>query len=371
MRYPNLNLNLDFCGTCHGSCVGCLLSDEERRRPTAFLRPNDLDPLVSALQQAGWGGQLSVEHLVLGFGRGNTLMLSDTEWQDLYAIARRLKNVVPHAHCSVEISTSLIGKIEPQIATALRRREEAPDLDLRFVVVANADLFSDGYWLNLRRFFERMAQARGGGEHSGDVVVLNLHANRLPKVQDLLDRVQGVPFPVNVVVLPLYRTGFPEDRALNDHLHAVEAWWAEWARGAQDAGLDSNLVNYLDAHGHAWSGLGGAHANLLASRDSVWFVQKDGQVNPGLFTVFGDMDPVRTAHRLMQPFPPLNTLSRRLMKAPACVGCPVFTTCYGSGGAVHAVLNQQAMGPSDDPSVCWSGLRQALVEHAESRRRVA
>lgn len=151
-KISSLIINLDFCGSCNGSCVGCLLTEEERNTEEAFLDFKKSKESLNKLKDKY--SDTFVDKLVIAFGRGNTITLNEKDWHEIKKITEFIHEVIKHKEAVIECSTGLVGKIEPQIEFAKKWIDFMQPFNLRFVVVANASLFSNKYWDNLDLFLK-------------------------------------------------------------------------------------------------------------------------------------------------------------------------------------------------------------------------
>ena len=197
-------INLDYCGFCHGNCNGCMLTELERKTPNAFYDYNEIKPTLDKIIEDVKEKSLNIKNLVITFGKGNTLLLNEKHRNEINVIADYIKKNINHEEYHIEISTSLIGKIDYQIEIA-KTMIQHDKYKIKFNVVANMDLFSKTYWENIDKFFNALTNYRGGNiDGNGDILVLNVHANKLPPVDFIIDKIKNYRFPVNVVMLPFY-----------------------------------------------------------------------------------------------------------------------------------------------------------------------
>lgn len=349
-RWPSFLVNLDFCGTCHGICRGCLLQEDERKTVDAFLSFNQIATAFQQLktkQPHAFGS----DYAALAFGRGNTLALSDSTWQTMKESTTLFQSLFEPRQLTVECSTGLIGKIQPLVDIAKKRIDEwGPSL--RFVVAANSDLYSQSYWDNVDIFFESLMAHRGGNttEESGDVLVLNLVADRLPDVDRLVSRLKHYPFPVNIAWLPLSSQSDADTHA------SSHRWLNAFHRLMKTGGWDSNFSRFFDNH-HA-NGVEGdvstaeALEHLAVNLQRFWWVVKTGHLTPGLFTPMGDVDFLRFEQKLgiaSLPKTPAR-IFRSLQSRESCRECAYQAACLRSGVALHAIA-------STETSVCPIGVR--------------
>ena len=349
-RWPSLLVNLDFCGTCHGTCRGCLLQENERKTVDAFLSPEQISVAFHQLKSKH-PQSFAPDYAALAFGRGNTLALPDSTWQAMKESTSLFQSLFAPRQLTVECSTGLIGKIQPLVDAAKKRIDEWGPF-LRFVVAANSDLYSQAYWDNVDAFFQALMAHRGGQttEESGDVLVLNLVADRLPEVAQLVSRLKDYPFPVNIAWLPLSPTSDPATH-LSSH-----RWLNEFHRLMKTGGWDSNFSRFFDATQTNVSrnddAMAEAVEHLAVNLQRFWWVEKTGRLTPGLFTPMGDVDFLRFEQKLeLPPLPktPARIL-RHLQTRTSCRECLHQPACLKSGVALHAIASPETL-------ICPIGVR--------------
>lgn len=362
-RIKSLIINLDFCGSCNGSCVGCLLTEEERNSDEAFLDFKHSKDALNKIKDKYADNY--IEKLVIAFGRGNTITLNEKDWDEIRKIVDFLKEVIKHQEMVIECSTGLVGKIEPQIELAQKWVDFMQPNNLRFVVVANASLFSSKYWDNLDLFFKTLGTYRLNVinekiDNSDDILNINLHSNDLPDVNFLFNKIKDYNFPINLTLLPLYRTmefktlAFEDKLKINLVYEQLENWLEQFFlltysyknimpetfklenekieilklegstteiildnpintidldRFEQEdsyitKGIDVNFVkiikmdfiNILVHHQHL--NLIDAIESANQNSESFYWIQKTGELTQGLFSILGDMDFERLLDKL-------------------------------------------------------------------------
>lgn len=374
---PLLIVNIDYSGRCAGACPVCALSTAERDSATAFLTS---EPVAAAFGDLAKRGHHRMETLVIGVGRGNMLALGDGIADDLVRIAQAAEQSFSFDKGLMEISTSVMGRLEDQIARAdhvLDAFDRAQmRMDARFVVVANAAQDSDNYWRHLDAFLTHLTHRRGGPDQdgSGDVLVLNLALDRLPDIDVLIGRIGHYRFPVNVTWAPTL------DPAARDpaRLYAFEHWLASWHHAMCDHGMDGSLVTRAaEGWRHRHSDRETLLAQLGGNGAVLMFIDKQGGVHQGFSSVSADMDPVRFASGigdaagggLRMMVSPEQELAR-LLRWPACRGCDQLAGCVISGAHKSALLTISGLTP--DAGLCPSGMRQLLAEFTpQGENRVA
>jgi hypothetical protein len=275
------------------------------------------------------------------------LALSDAAWGDIAALSDEFRLLFKPKSFTLECSTGLVGKIDFLIEQAQKRVIQI-GTPLRFVVAANSDLFSPSYWKNVDSFFERMMAFRGGSRQdgSGDVLVLNLVADRLPNPSELLARIEDYPFPVNVAWLPA-----SDPRVLP----SLRPWLRQFTDGLAHRGFDSNLVRFLDSFSHESPSLPDALHTLYENAQRFHWISSNG-VQSGLFSPFGDVDFHRLSQKNGIPMPATGSLAmhRLLRQRQSCRGCLHLNSCLSSGVAGLAIM-------SVDSSNCPVGLRDPTL----------
>lgn len=339
--WPSFLVNLDYLGTCAGTCAGCLLSEDERRVSTPFLDRNQMTNALQRLHKSRFQAT-SCDYGAITFGRGNTLSLSDSAWSDVFHVALLFKQLFNPSTWNVECSTGLVGRIDPLIATA-QHRVSSFGAPLRFVVAANSDLYSKSYWANVDRFFREMMAFRGGDslDGSGDVLVLNLVADRLPEPLALADRAAAYPFPVNIAWLPPSQ---PMD---------LRRWMDSFCSRLASNRSDSNLLRHFVRTTQDLNipDFQQALVDVEENLARFWWIDKLGELSPGLFTPFGDVDFSRLAIKTTKHLSStLKALVPTLLKQKPCNTCQKQPLCLSSGAAAFAALTPEM------PGVCPLGL---------------
>ena len=345
-------INFDFVGSCRGSCPSCTLSPEERVSEDPFLTG---EQMVSALREV-----LKVGHepsfLAMGVGRANVLALDPSSHQRVFELAAVAKELAPSAHRVMEISTSLIEAPAKQRANALAimRGVELvdPGAECRLVVVLDISQTSQGYWGAIERFMNEMSEWRGGGDGSGDILVLNLGIGALPPVDEVLRRVRRWSGPVNVQWLASGEKAVISDRLLD----GLAAWLKQFWEGAIKEELDCNLVNVAEVAVQSSDDLPvAALANQLSR---LAWVTRDGFVHQGAFTMLGDY----AAAASIDP----KTVATRMFRHAACRGCEQLRSCIRCGGFAPALEVLRRGGASS--GVCPSGLIRVLEQVSAQKR---
>ncbi len=109
-----LIINTEFFLQCHGSCSGCFLSVEERQSTSVYY-----DQVLSGLSLlASQYKEVKIDELIIGFGRGNVLNLSDKHLDKLLELINYVESNFIYNKVIFEVATSLIGKLDRQLESA-------------------------------------------------------------------------------------------------------------------------------------------------------------------------------------------------------------------------------------------------------------
>lgn len=361
-RAETLIVALDYCLSCHGTCPTCVLTKDERllQKPAMSVRT-----AISALETIA-PMYPSIGHLALGVGRGNNLMLPRDSIEDYLTISEAAERLMRFDNAVMEISTSLVGKIEPQIARAseiieafrMRKRR----IDPRFVVVANTALASQKYWENLDLFLNAMEAARGGRrDGTGDIMQLNLATDSLPDVAALCETLSAYRFPVNLAWTPAFDAGSRTEQGLE----AITRWIGDFYSAAKRIGFDTNVVTRIASTiSLGIDTIPEAVANVAGSASNTVYVAPDGKWHEGFASVLAEMDPVR--------YDPLSVRDdgrnkvigdmraevSRISKNGACMNCPHIPLCIATGA--HKIGLIALRGHPNGTNACPSGMRNAF-----------
>mgnify|MGYP007051636469 CR=1 FL=1 len=361
---PYLIVATDYATTCSGTCPTCVLTSVERRRSYPASTP---EAIIKGLKAAAASyGRLGT--LALGIGRANVLDLPETSIEEIGRIVAGAAECFTHEELVVEVSTSLVGKIDRQVARAKEIIEASRrwNCDVRFVVVTNTALHSEKYWRNVDTFYGVMAETRGGRqtEGSGDIIQLALAVDSLPDPAELAGRISSCRSPLNITWNPAFDRGLSHPESLP----RLEAWMAEWYRLTSGAGMDSSLVNRIrQTLPMADAGMADAVAHANESSRAIVYISPDGSWHNGLFTVLAEIDPVR--------FDPEGAGSaiagtdpralRRFLTNPACAACEFSNACIASGShRIGMIALRRFPGGTDH---CPSGLRSAFASASMER----
>lgn len=328
---------MDYTGTCRGTCPTCVLSLDERRAERPLMTVDAIEAGLRALSAS----YSEIDRLYLGLGRGNTLALGEDSIDALLEVARAARRHLAYRCGVMEISTSLVGRLDPQIDRArliLDRFAAAGEVDIdpRFMVVANTALSSAPYWRNIDAFLTATEAHRGGRtiDGNGDIILLNVGIDSLPDIDWLASFLRDYRFPVNIGWVPT----FDQAAADPDRLAILAGWLADFHAMAVDLGLDANIVNRTrDALANGESGLDGLINQTEMSAASLVYLTGDGAWHEGFTSIIAEMDPIRfdpAAPRIGGQRRMVADARRdvaRLMRNPACRACPHLGPCVAGG----------------------------------------
>jgi hypothetical protein len=304
-----------------------------------------------------------IETLAVGVGRANVLALPHSSIAEIVEILQVAKQEFNHGSIIAEISTSLIGKIEPQIdrAKELANALNKIGVDARFVVVGNTALVSEKYWANLDQFLGAMGEFRGGREidDNGDILQLALSIESLPNPDKITSRMTGYRFPINLAWAP----GHDRGARTEEGLLRLQDWLAEFYDLSIAHGMDSSLVTRVSAAVDiAMPTLTEAAQHAARSSEAIVYISPDGQWHNGLFTALAEMDPVR-----FDPVSKNKTMAgvsarelRQFMTNPACAICPFIGPCVSAGG--HKIAQIALRNFHQGTNVCPNGLQKSFAK---------
>lgn len=356
---PYLIVTMDYATTCAGTCPTCVLGKAERLE----AGPASTVGAISAGMKAAAAHYDFAETLAVGIGRANVLVLPHSSITEIVQILQVAKQEFNYGSIIAEISTSLIGKIEPQIERAkeLATALDEIGVDARYVVVGNTALVSEKYWANLDQFLGTMEEFRGGRniEDNGDILQLALSIESLPSPDKLATRMVGYGFPINLAWAP----GHDRGARTEEGLLRLQEWLAEFYDLSIAHGLDSSLVNRVNAAVDvATPTLTEAAQHAARSSEAIVYISPDGKWHNGLFTALAEMDPVR-----FDPVPMNKTMAgvsarelRQFMTNPACAICPFIGPCVSAGG--HKIAQIALRNFDQGTNICPNGLQKSFAK---------
>lgn len=342
-------INTEYFLQCHGSCAGCFLTFEERAQSNTH--GNMIARALNKLSQ-----QLSneyIDYLVLGFGRGNILNLPTASFDELLNMISAVKDTIKYNKITVEVSSSLIGKLDQQIEKALLLIEK--DRDIYFNVVINSEITSPQFWKNIDIFFSALSQRRkswGLLDNWGDILVLNVNPENLPDIHFLKEFTNEYGSPVNISVFP-----FEKKQVSPEEMQNVNDWVSSLWNELHDK--DLNIKNFLQ-HFNSLD-IEGSIQELKSyqtqSEKSYFFIDKNGITTQGMPSSMGEVDFLRLLDKynikadIIQAF-------RLMQKNTACSQCSVQKQCLATGAYLNFLSNHAKL---SDKKVCASGYQQLFM----------
>ena len=370
-RNSYLTVTVDYALGCAGTCPSCVLTDMERTSDHPATTPELVAKAMTMIAPA-FG---PVETLALGIGRANVLALGEERHSEVVRIVEAAKDTFDFVHAAAEISTSLIGKVDVHVDKAVRLMDalEHTGFDVRFVVVGNTSLVSAKYWRNLETFLRSIEARRGGAgvDGAGDILQLSLAIATLPPVEELVARVRGYKFPINLLWTP----AFDEGARSEDGLRKLENWLAEFYLAAARDLLDSSLNIRVDqVSDSGLSGVADYVGYLQTSLRSIAYIAPNGSWHEGLFTVLAEMDPVRFdpglartgEHGKVIADPAREIMA--LMRNPACKACSHVGDCV-AGGTYRMALTTLRRHPGGT-TACPAAIRRTFEIARMQNRRI-
>ena len=367
----SLIVNVDFCGTCRGTCPTCVLTKDERLTNAPLTTP---DLVISALMDIKnkYGSQH--ESFIFGFGRGNHLVLPEYTVEQMMEIMDFIhENFDAHEYL-IEVSTSLVGKIIPQIERAKLIIDKISDryhkFDIRYVVVANVGVSSPKYWENVFLFLNELKQHRGGDyDGNGDIVQVNLSIDNLPDLDWFESYFKDFSSPLNIAWVPSFDSNTGNKKFMDD----FENWMLRFYEISISNNLDTNIINWaLRSIKFNNFSLNELIDNALHSSKSLLYIDPYGVYHNGYPTIMADMDPVR-----FDPFAAtLNNSERKstlhnngkdilnLLRNKSCRQCKYISTCYHSGGYRISLISMR-YNENNEP-MCLNGLRKTFERIEEN-----
>lgn len=351
-----LIINTEFFLQCHGSCSGCFLNAEERSSKNTYGKA-----VLQGLQRIAFEyREVKIEKLIIGFGRGNVVSLSEEGLEELLEIMKWCESHFEYGSIIFEVATSLIGKIEMHISNALFLLNR--NKNIYFNMVLNSELTSKTFWQNVKFFYETLSNFRmaewGWVDYCGDILVLNVNPEILPDVHEMFNFCKGIASPINISIFPFNKK---TESISEEALHQVLEWSASvWSLFQHQ---DLNIKNYLTAlHtvniGNSFSEIESYQA---VTEKSYFFVDSNGLTSNGSLSIMGEVDKARLLEKYgisLEIFPAY----KLMQKNASCKRCDFQKECLLSGAYLNFMANQHLV---IDKSLCMSGY-QTLFKLSKS-----
>lgn len=356
-------VNLDYCGSCRGTCPTCVLTVEERLNNFPLMNKNTV---IKGFEKVIDSIGNEYDNFIVGFGRGNHLVLDEYTVNEIVDICHYIEDVVFAREYLYEISTSLVGKIDKQIERAKLILDTAKQSglkgDFRFVIVANVGVSSPNYWRNVQKFMDSMIEFRGGNiDGSGDIIQINLAIDSLPDLDWLGKYIFSYRNPINIAWVPY----FDEHKSNPELMRNFENWMVEFVRTSHEKDLDTNIVNWGEnSIQYLNQPIVDLEIQIETSSNSLLYISTDGEFHNGYPTIMADMDPVRfdPESSSLDNDRQSNLSNKgdfmRLMKFKSCRECKYFNACVHSGGYRIALINSRYNERKID--FCLNGLRKSF-----------
>jgi ferredoxin len=370
-RKDTLIINVDYCGSCRGTCPTCVLTKDERLTNEPLMNINDIK---DALKRISVDIDNAPRRLVLGMGRANHLVLPEYTIHEIIEILQYAKECFKSEEYLVEISTSLVGKMDFQINRAKKildkAKEKIPDFDVKYLVVANMGLSSPKYWDNVKKFLDSIEMYRGGKkEESGDIIQINLSLDSLPDINWMEEYLNDHMSPVNIAWVP----GFDKDTSKQKYMEDFENWMVEFYNMSKRIKLDTNIINWGERSiGFNSDSLDELIDNAKESENRLIYISTNGSYHKGYPTIMADMDPIRFDPDMVE-LNPNETKSNLikdgkeiydLIKHKGCRSCKYISSCYHSGGYKIALISQRYK--TENKNICLNGLRKTFERIEEN-----
>jgi hypothetical protein len=349
-----LIINTEYFLQCHGSCSGCFLTEAERQSSNVFL-----NPVKEGLEKIALKNTHAIDHLVIGFGRGNLLNLEKNNLENLLELMTWCETNFNYQKLTFEVSTSLIGKLDKQIENALFLLNH--NRNIFFNIVINSEITSKAFWANLHTFHQTTAQYRqawGWDEDWGDILVLNVNPAKLPDLNFIEEFTKDYSSPVNISIFPY------EMHHQEIDMKQVNQWSEMMWRKLHHK--DLNIKNYLNRLKKIDLNLNfdDLHTYREQTQKSYYFVDKHGIVSHGTASIMGEVDYLRLKDKY-ELKPDFKDAYKKMQKNKACATCEYQKECLVSGAFLNFLANSPKM---ENHQYCPSGYQQLFQlasEHLE------
>ena len=323
-----LIINTEVFFQCHGHCEGCFLNDKEKNDKKTYFSTIKM-PLLKLLKKAN-----NISHIILGFGRGNLLNMSNNNLDKLLNLIEECEKIIPKEKITYEVSSSLIGKINTQIEKALYLLNR--NKNIYFNVVVNSEIISNNFWNNLKKFYDtnsKLRQSWGMIDNYSDILVLNINPKILPDLNFIEKYVENHNSPINISLFP-----FTDKTITNEDLLALNNWSEElWIKFSHK---DLNIKNFLKALnqidvGNELNDIINYHNN---NKNAYYFIDKNGEIISGSLSIMGEIDYVRLLKKYSIDPDPQKALAL-MQKTKPCNICEYQKECVLTGAYLNMMNN--------------------------------
>lgn len=346
-----LIINTEVFLQCYGHCSGCFLSETERQsQETTFSEVKKSLELI-AIQHA----DIMIEHLIIGFGRGNLLNLNTEQLLELGQLINWCENNFTYKKISFEVSTSLIGKLEQQVLNATYLLNQSRNIF--FNIVINSEITSPSFWTNFHNFYEVTSSIRkswGWLEDWGDILVLNINPQKLPDLA-LIEKISYThKSPININLFPFDKE---QQIILKSEINRLNNWLIQLWSILKDK--DFNMKNYLEQLTTIDFDLTPIELKNYYdnTEQSYIFIDKRGDITKGISSIMGEVD----FPRLIKKYeinPDIVLAYKKMQKLSICRDCNYQKECLVSGAFLNLLANEPRM---KDSQICPSGYQAIFM----------
>lgn len=350
-----LIINMEYFLQCFGHCSGCFLSEEERQESNVY-KNTLLLPLLNLSKKYK---KIEIEHLVVGLGRGNILNLSAASLEEMLSFISKIESLFQYKKITLEISTSLIGKIDLQIEKALFLLSR--NKNIYFNLVINSELTSSTFWQNIGRFYQATSSYRINNwnwtDNYGDILVLNINPENLPDLNFIENFTLSYGSPINISIFPF------QNKITKDSLKKLNDWtntlWYKFKD--KDLNIKNYLVN-LNAS-NIENNLENMNQYQSYTEKSYYFIDKMGKLINGSLSIMGEVDKIRLLEKFGLKLN-INEAYTSMQKHKACRLCPYQKECLLSGSYLNFMANKKNY---NDGTYCLSGYKNIFSAFEEYR----
>lgn len=343
-----LIINTEFFLQCHGHCSGCFLTEIERNSNSIYydIIKNSLFDIFNTHKNN------KIEHLIIGFGRGNILNLEKFDLDKLLDLIYWCENNFSYNKITFEVSTSLIGKLDKQIENAFYLLNKSQNIF--FNIVINSEITSLSFWNNISKFYEKTSNYRknifGWEEDWGDILVLNINPKKLPNLEFIENFVQDYKSPLNISIFPFDESELIENLDIENVINWSNLVWKKFSH------KDLNIKNYL--YNLKEVDINYSISDLLEYQNhtekSYYFIDKLGNIINGSLSIMGEVDKIRLLEKYNLNLDILHAY-KKMQKSNACSTCDYQKECLLSGAYLNYLANSNKIKNSN---LCLSGYQK-------------
>ena len=336
-------INSEYFFQCAGNCSGCFLTDEEKNSSNIYK-----ENLLKAFKEINKNLDKK-EELVIGIGRGNLFNLSYNQIDDLLDFIKWCEDNFKYEKITFELSTSLIGKIDQQIAKSLYILKKSPKNNIYFNTVLNSEITSQNFWNNVKKFFKSNEEYRisqGLDDDTGDILVLNINPNKLPDLKFFKEFLKEHYSPVNIALFPFEINSVNNEKMLN-----LINWTEDLYETLKDK--DFNIKNFVNSISHFDNHIEDIFNHYEETKNSYIFVYKTGEITNGSISIMGEVEYIRLSAKYNLTTD-IKTAFIKMQKRKSCQQCDSQKECLYSGGYINFLANEKSL----DKSICPSSYKK-------------